>query len=183
MENTESLFWDEGANRWEDAIPVGNGYLGAMVYGHTSRDRIQLNEDSLWNGQGFDRINPKALEHLPEIRKLVLARKFKDAEELLSWLKENKPSYEPVLSHGDFCLPNVFIKDGKLSGLIDLGNTGTGDKWMDIALGYRSLKHNFDGTYGGKVYEGFRPEVLFEKLGIEPDMEKIRYYILLDELF
>ena len=108
---------------------------------------------------------------------------FKDAEELLSWLKDNKPSYEPVLSHGDFCLPNVFIKDGKLSGLIDLGNTGTGVKWMDIALGYRSLKHNADGTWGGKVYPRIRPEELFEELGIKPDWEKIRYFILLDELF
>ena len=108
---------------------------------------------------------------------------FKDAEELLSWLKENKPSYEPVLSHGDFCLPNVFIKDGKLSGLIDLGNTGTGDKWMDIALCYRSLKHNADGMWGGNVYPDIRPEVLFEELGIEPDWDRIHYYILLDELF
>ena len=108
---------------------------------------------------------------------------FKNPEELLQWLFDHKPSYEPVLSHGDYCLPNVFIENGKLSGLIDLGNAGIADKWEDIAMCYRSLKHNFDGTYGGKVYEGFRPEVLFEKLGIEPDMEKIRYYILLDELF
>ncbi len=108
---------------------------------------------------------------------------FKDPSELLSWLKENKPSYEPVLSHGDFCLPNVFIKDGKLSGLIDLGNTGTGDKWMDIALCYRSLKHNADGTWGSKVYPDIRPEVLFEELGIKPDWDRTHYYILLDELF
>ena len=108
---------------------------------------------------------------------------FKDAEELLSWLYENKPSYEPVLSHGDFCLPNIFIEDGKLSGFIDLGNTGTGDKWMDIALCYRSLKHNADGKWGSKVYPGIRPEMLFEELRLEPDWEKIRYYILLDELF
>ena len=53
----------------------------------------------------------------------------------------------------------------------------------DIALCYRSLKHNFDGTYGGKVYEDFNPELLFEKLGIEPDWDKLKYYILLDELF
>jgi len=108
---------------------------------------------------------------------------FKDPEELLQWLYDHKPSYEPVLSHGDYCLPNVFIEDGKLSGLIDLGNCGIADKWEDIAMCYRSLKHNFNGTYGGKVYPDFHPEVLFEKLGIEPDWEKIRYYILLDELF
>ena len=108
---------------------------------------------------------------------------FRDPEDLLQWLCDHKPSYEPVLSHGDYCLPNVFIENGKLSGLIDLGNAGIADKWEDIAMCYRSLKHNFDGTYGKKVYTDFRPEVLFEKLGIEPDWEKIQYYILLDELF
>ena len=109
--------------------------------------------------------------------------RFKDPEELLKWLEENKPSLEPVLSHGDFCLPNIFFEDGKLSGLIDLGDTGIGDKWRDIALCYRSLKHNFDGTYGGKVYPDFDPDMLFDALGIEPDRDKIDYFILLDELF
>ena len=64
-----------------------------------------------------------------------------------------------------------------------LGDTGIGDKWRDIALCYRSLKHNFDGSYGGKVYPDFDPDMLFEALEIEPDWEKLRYYILLDELF
>ena len=108
---------------------------------------------------------------------------FKDPEELLSWLIDNRPESEPVLSHGDFCLPNIFVRDGKVSSFIDLGGTGIADKWKDIALCYRSLKHNFDGTYGGKVYPDFNPDMLFDALGIEPDREKIRYYILLDELF
>ncbi|MCR5104862.1 MAG: hypothetical protein K6B68_10480 [Eubacterium sp.] len=47
---------------------------------------------------------------------------------------------------------------------------------------YRSLRHNFDGTYG-KVYPGLDPDSFFEELEIEPDREKIDYYILLDELF
>ncbi|MBQ1377780.1 MAG: aminoglycoside 3'-phosphotransferase [Lachnospiraceae bacterium] len=108
---------------------------------------------------------------------------FKDPAALLQWLEENRPDYEPVLSHGDFCLPNILIDKGKISGFIDLGDTGIGDKWRDIALGYRSLKHNFDGTFGGKVYEDFDPDSLFEALGIEPNQEKLRYYTLLDELF
>lgn len=108
---------------------------------------------------------------------------FRDPEELLQWLEDNRPDYEPVLSHGDFCLPNIFIEDGMISGFIDLGDTGIGDKWRDIALCYRSLKHNFDGSYGGKVYADFQPDMLFEKLGIQPNWEKLRYYILLDELF
>ena len=108
---------------------------------------------------------------------------FESPAHLLQWLRENRPEVEPVFSHGDFCLPNVFLDAGRVSGFIDLGDAGIGDKWRDIALCYRSLKHNFDGTYGGKVYADFCPDILFEKLGLEPDWEKLRYYILLDELF
>ncbi len=108
---------------------------------------------------------------------------FRDPEHLLQWLRDNRPTYEPVLSHGDYCLPNVFIKDGRVSGFIDLGDTGVGDKWRDIALCYRSFIHNRDGSFGGKVYEDFDPERLFEKLQVEPNREKLRWYRLLDELF
>ena len=108
---------------------------------------------------------------------------FKDPQELLEWLIENQPPLEPVLSHGDFCLPNIFVKDGEVVGYIDLGKTGIADKWQDIALCYRSLKHNYGGDYGSEKRTNFKENLLFEKLGIEPDWEKIRYFILLDELF
>ena len=108
---------------------------------------------------------------------------FKDPQELWQWLNENRPQEDMVLSHGDFCLPNVFVQDGKLSGYIDLGRMGVADKWQDIAICYRSLKHNFYGKYATKVYKDFNPDILFEALGIEPDWEKLHYYILLDELF
>jgi aminoglycoside phosphotransferase len=108
---------------------------------------------------------------------------FENPNHLLEWLLSNKPEEELVFSHGDFCLPNILIENGEVSGYIDLGRTGISDKWQDIALCYRSLLHNFDGKYTGKQYQGFYPEVFFEKLGLEPNWEKIRYYILLDELF
>ena len=108
---------------------------------------------------------------------------YESPQHLLEWLENHRPAFEPVLSHGDFCLPNIFLENRQVKGFIDLGKTGIGDKWNDIALCYRSLKHNFDGTYGGKVYEDFNPHMLFEKLSIEPDWEKIKWYLLLDELF
>lgn len=108
---------------------------------------------------------------------------FKNPEELLCWLEDNKPEVEPVFSHGDFCLPNIFFDDKGISGFIDLGDSGIGDKWKDIALCYRSLRWNAEGVYGGNVYPDIKSMKLFEELGIEPDMEKIRYHILLDELF
>lgn len=108
---------------------------------------------------------------------------FQSPEHLLKWLITNRPEEELVFSHGDFCLPNIFFLGEKISGYIDLGKAGIADKWQDIALCYRSLLHNFDGKYCDKKYQGFRADMLFEKLDIAPDWDKIRYYILLDELF
>lgn len=107
---------------------------------------------------------------------------FKNPGELLKWLYDNKPEEELVLSHGDYCLPNVIFKDNNV-GYIDLGKMGVADKWCDIALCYRSLSHNYNGRYNGQDYSGLNDLLLFEELGIKPDWEKIKYYILLDELF
>ena len=108
---------------------------------------------------------------------------FENAEALLNWLIQNKPQEESVFTHGDFCLPNIFAKDDEIRGFIDWGRAGVADKYQDIAICYRSLKHNFEGKYGGEKHENFNPDILFEKLGIVPDWDKIKYYILLDELF
>lgn len=108
---------------------------------------------------------------------------FETPTALLNWLQENRPMEDPVFSHGDFCLPNLFMKSGMVSGFIDLGRSGIADRYQDIALCYRSLLHNFDGTYGGEPIAGFDPDSLFAPLGITPDRDRIRYYILLDELF
>ena len=107
---------------------------------------------------------------------------FAGPEALLSWLESNKPPLEPAFSHGDCCLPNIFFDGCKVSGFIDLGDAGIADRWRDLSLCYRSLKHNTNGFYGYTV-PGFRPERLFDYLGIRPDWDKLRYYLLLDEFF
>lgn len=108
---------------------------------------------------------------------------FSDPLDLWNWLVEHKPNEEPVISHGDYCLPNVFVEDDRVSGFLDLGSAGLADRWQDIALCYRSLKHNYDGTYGETPRPDFDPNTLFQELGIDPDWNKIKYYLLLDELF
>lgn len=108
---------------------------------------------------------------------------FRDPEALLQWLYDNQPEEELVLSHGDYCLPNIFGVDSEPTGYIDLGKTGVADKWCDIALCYRSMSHNFSGKYQGHAYPGYDDMLLFRELGLEPDWRKLRYYILLDELF
>ncbi len=108
---------------------------------------------------------------------------FKCPEDLLKWLEDNRPEEELMLSHGDFCLPNVFADKGKISGFIDFQMTGVCDKWQDIALCYRSLKHKLQRKYSGKQYKNYNDNMIFEKLGIELDWDKIRYYMFMDELF
>ena len=107
---------------------------------------------------------------------------FPSPAALLSWLEENAPDCEPVLTHGDFCLPNLFLDNWALSGFLDLGRSGAGDRWTDIAICWRSLRDNFGGHYGEAV-AGFHPDELFEALGIEKDEKRLKYYLLMDELF
>ena len=76
------LWYREPAERWIDAMPLGNGRLGAMVFGGLKGERIQLNEDSLWSGGPQDADNPEALKHLDEVRQLLFAGKFQEAQAL-----------------------------------------------------------------------------------------------------
>ena len=109
---------------------------------------------------------------------------FQSPEELLSWLERNRPEEDIVLTHGDFCLPNIFASEDRISGYIDLGKMGPADRWQDIAIALRSLEHNAAGYYNeGKPYFEFEPNMLLDRLGIEMDREKNTYYRLLDELF
>lgn len=112
--------------------------------------------------------------------------------QMLSWLSGRLPVPKLLCSEKS-CSTNYLLMErvvGEMScsteflcGFIDLGRSGIADKYQDIALCYRSLKHNFEGRYGGKIYEDFNADILFDKLGIEPDWDRIQYYILLDELF
>ncbi len=108
---------------------------------------------------------------------------FPTARDLLDWLRANKPAEDRVLSHGDYCLPNLFLKNGRVSGFLDLGHCGIADRYRDISLGLKSLKNNLGGVFGGLIREGYDPALLFEELGMTPDSEKLRYYLLLDELW
>jgi alpha-L-fucosidase 2 len=76
------LWYRQPAKRWVEALPVGNGRLGAMIFGGIKEERLQLNEDSLWSGGPQDSDNPEALAALPEIRRLLFAGKYAEANDL-----------------------------------------------------------------------------------------------------
>jgi len=77
-----ALWYRQPASAWHEALPVGNGRLGAMVFGGTARERIQLNEATIWSGQRADYDRVGAHQHLPEIRRLLFAGQYAEAEAL-----------------------------------------------------------------------------------------------------
>ena len=64
------MFYNAPASTWNDALPLGNGFMGAMMFGGTVLERIQLNEDSVWSGNFRERVNPDARQTLDEVRGL-----------------------------------------------------------------------------------------------------------------
>ncbi|HJV43939.1 glycoside hydrolase family 95 protein [Caulobacter sp.] len=76
------LWYRQPAKEWVEALPVGSGKLGAMVFGGVAAERLQLNEDTLWAGGPYEPINPQANAALPEIRRLIDAGDYAKAAEL-----------------------------------------------------------------------------------------------------
>lgn len=77
-----TLWYDKPANGWTEALPVGNGRIGAMIYGGDSTETIQFNEETLWSGQPHDYAHPGAYQYLDEIRKLLWVGKQDEATKL-----------------------------------------------------------------------------------------------------
>ncbi len=101
MKNVLSTLWyRQPAHTWEHALPIGNGRLGAMVFGRTDVETLQLNEDSVWYGGPRDRNNPDAAAHIDEIRWLLFANRPDKAAELARMTMTSIPPhccvYQPL---------------------------------------------------------------------------------------
>ncbi len=98
------------------------------------------------------------------------------AEALVRQLRAKRPRQEDlVFTHGDFCLPNILFKDGRLAGLVDWGRCGIADRYQDLALLLHSLERNFGSDHR---------QVVAKVYGIKAwDEAKLEYYRLLDEFF
>ena len=95
--------FDSPAQEWNEALPIGNGRLGAMIFGGAGRERVQMNADSVWYGGPQDRCNPDAKANLPEIRRLILKEgNLPAAERLMTYALSGTPQSErPYQSAGD----------------------------------------------------------------------------------
>ena len=95
-----SLWYEQPASQWLEALPIGNGFLGGMIYGGFPRETIQLNSDTLWAGCPHDYSNEGAFNYLSQIRQLIVDEKWNDAQTMLTENFFGKPirqaPYQPV---------------------------------------------------------------------------------------
>ena len=94
------LFYRQPAKEWVEALPIGNGRLGGMVFGGVPAERIQLNEDTFWSGGPYDPINPEALSYLPKVRQLIREGRYQEAQDLADQKLMGRPrhlqAYQPL---------------------------------------------------------------------------------------
>jgi len=100
-----TLWYDAPAKQWTDALPVGNGRLGAMIFGGVSEERLQFNEDTLWIGEPHNYAHEGAADHLDEIRKLLFEGKQREAQQLAAQKFMSVPLRQaPYQPFGDVAL-------------------------------------------------------------------------------
>ena len=94
------LFYRKPAKEWVEALPIGNGRLGGMVFGGVPSERIQLNEDTFWSGGTYDPISSEALQYLPKVRELIREGRYKEAQDLADQKLMGRPrhlqAYQPL---------------------------------------------------------------------------------------
>ena len=109
MDGNSCIWFSAPASSWNEALPLGNGRLGAMVYGGSPKggilqEQIQLNEDSLWSGGYLDRNNPDCYENLGEIRRLLHEGEIEKAQQLAVYAMTGTPTASAVIRPWAICI-------------------------------------------------------------------------------
>jgi alpha-L-fucosidase 2 len=113
---SEVLWYRQPAANWNEALPIGNGRLGGMVFGDPQADHIQLNEDTVWAGEKRDRNNPEAVKNLPEIRRLLFAGMPHEAELLADKTMISTPRrLPPYQTMADLRIDTPYYRAGSYS--------------------------------------------------------------------
>jgi len=131
------LWYNQPAKKWTEALPIGNGRLGAMVFGGIKNERIQLNEESLWGGVQINNNNPGASKHLAEIQQLLLVGESSKARKLADkYLLGTPPRIRSYQTLGDLKL--VFNNE--------YDSVSNYRRELDLSTGVTSVSYNCGGT-------------------------------------
>ena len=145
-----TLWYKTPAQTWVDALPLGNGRLGAMVFGGVAQERLQLNEDTLWSGAPHSSNNPQALSLLPEVRRLIFEERYAEANELAQQMQGRyTESYQPM---GDLLLDFPFASTDAVSDYY---------RDLDLDRAVATTRYQIDGvTYTREVFSSFPDQVI-----------------------
>lgn len=152
QDNDLTLWYSQPARAWVEALPLGNGRLGAMVFGGIEQERLQLNEDTLWSGGPKEWDNPRAREVLPEVRRLIAAGDYAAADELCHEMQGTyNQSYQPL---GDLWLD--FGSQGEVSDY---------QRSLDLRTAISSTRYRIgDVTYTREAFVSAPDQVLVLQL-------------------
>ena len=153
--NVLKLWYRQPAKQWVEALPVGNGRLGAMVYGDPCKEKIQLNENTVWAGQPNRNDNPNAREALPRVRELIFEGKYKEAQDLVN------QKFISKVSNG---MPYQTVGD---LHLVFPGHEHYSDYYreLDIAKAVETTRYTADGVrYESKVFASFPDQVIIVRM-------------------
>ena len=151
-EATDFLWYNKPATVFEDALPLGNGRIGAMVYGGVEKERISLNEATLWTGYPVDpNMNPAAKNYLPLIREALFAEEYKKADSLTRFIQGKfSSSYAP--------LGNLIIDFG-------IKEASNYKRRLDLNTGVHQVSFDADAThYTRETFVSHPDQVLMMKL-------------------
>ncbi|MDR6553094.1 glycoside hydrolase family 95 protein [Paenibacillus qinlingensis] len=156
MNNREKLWYLQPAKEWVEALPIGNGRLGGMVFGHVQEERIQLNEDSIWYGGPKDGLNPDGSRNLEHIRELLFAGKVEEATRLTRMALFSTPKYyNPYQPLGDLRF-YFHGHQGEVEGY---------RRELDIKNATARTSYRVDGvTYHRTMYASYPDQVIVMRL-------------------
>ena len=149
------LWYDRPAQVWTEALPLGNGRLGAMVYGTPGTEQIQLNEETIWAGRPNNNANPNALEYIPKVRELVFAGKYLEAQTLAT---------EKVMAKTNSGMPYQSFGDLRIAFP---GHTRYSDYYRDLSLDSARaiVRYEVDGVqYQRETITSFTDQVVMVRL-------------------
>ncbi|MDR3651836.1 MAG: glycoside hydrolase family 95 protein [Paludibacter sp.] len=155
QKNEYKLWYNKPAQVWTEALPLGNGRLGAMVFGNPAAEQIQLNEATIWAGKPNNNANPDALENIPKVRQLVFAGKYLEAQTLAT---------EKVMSQTNSGMPYQPFGDLRISFP---GHTRYTDYYRDLNLdsARATVRYKVDGvTYNREIFTSFTDQVVIIRL-------------------
>ncbi|MBV5282918.1 MAG: glycoside hydrolase family 95 protein [Paludibacter sp.] len=153
--NAYKLWYNKPAQVWTEALPLGNGRLGAMVFGNPATEQIQLNEATIWAGSPNNNPNPEALTNIPKIRELVFAGKYFEAQTLAT---------QKVMSPTNQGMPYQPFGDLRISFP---GHSRYTDYYRDLNLdsATTSVRYKVDGvTYKRETFTSFTDQVVIIRL-------------------